>query len=131
MNNYSLAYLIHKLDRLVVKKLDERLRGFDVSTNQWFIVEAVGSGLSKPSDIAQASGLDKATVTGLIKRLSKAGVIERTLTVTDLRSVRIKLTNKGKAVHQRLKGIVSDFQASELAGLDKSALELFIENMLK
>lgn len=50
------------------------------------------------SEIGQCIGLESSTLTPLLKRLAKAGLIERTRDSEDERRVRVMLTAKGRAL---------------------------------
>lgn len=59
------------------------------------------------AELAEKIGLRAATVTIVIKRMEKAGLVERRADPEDLRISRVFLTEQGKSLCQRSKEVVS------------------------
>jgi DNA-binding MarR family transcriptional regulator len=53
-------------------------------------------GPTTPSRLAAATSLSKATITGIVDRLERRGLVSRDRSVTDKRKVNLQLTEKGK-----------------------------------
>ncbi|MFH0825133.1 MAG: MarR family transcriptional regulator, partial [Pseudomonadota bacterium] len=54
----------------------------------------------KVTDIARRTGLDTSTMTGLLDRMERDGLVERTADANDRRTLRIQLTGEGKRIQQ-------------------------------
>ena len=78
--------------------------------------------LAKEDDVTSGSlgnriQLDSATLTGIIDRLARAGLVERKNNPDDRRAVLICLTEKGKAVGNEILGIIEPANRSFLSKL--------------
>lgn len=61
--------------------------------------------------------LDSATLTGVLDRLARAGLIERKNNPEDRRSIRICLTQKGKSIGNEIQGLIEPENRSFLSNL--------------
>jgi DNA-binding MarR family transcriptional regulator len=85
-----------------------------------FIGREAGLG---PGELAGLLHLDPGTITGIVKRLEDAGLIERTRDPTDTRRVHLALTGKGQALNRRRRGTVEAAVRRTLAGVTAADLE--------
>ena len=67
------------------------------------------------SDIGERLYLDSATLTPLLKRLEKAGLVRRQRAAEDERSVLVMLTNQGRALRERAFAIPQQVACAALA----------------
>src|SRR3989442_135552 len=58
--------------------------------------------MSTPAELADEAGVTRATMTGLIDTLEKDGVVIREADPNDRRTVRVRLTKKGRTILQKL-----------------------------
>lgn len=72
-------------------------------------------GTAKPSDIAREVHLSQATVTSIVDRLTRAGLVERQRSDTDRRVIDVILTDAGR---QRLADAPEPLQESFLASFE-------------
>lgn len=117
------ATVIHKLDRTIMRALNEQVSKFGLSAAQVLVLDAMEDGNSTPSDIAQATGLDPASISSTLKALQCAGVIARKTDLDDLRSVRILFTKKGDQLFNKIKSFIKEpfmkhYYCPECGGLD-------------
>lgn len=71
--------------------------------------------------LARALRLDPSTVTGILRRLQEAGMLERTPDLQDARRVRLRLTEQGRAVDTRAQGTVEAAMTRTLEGMTPEA----------
>lgn len=74
------------------------------------------------SDLVQHSGRDKAQLARLIKGLREKGLLLAEADATDRRSVRLSLSEEGRAVQGALKREARRLGKAAIAGLDAEAL---------
>ena len=67
------------------------------------------------SDIGERLYLDSATLTPLLKRLEKAGLLQRARAIDDERSVIVTLTSSGRALRKRASAIPPQVACAALA----------------
>lgn len=93
----SLGHLLHRAQQ----RADEvfaGLQGDDNATLRQFAVLAAVSeqaGLTQ-SDLVRITGIDRSTLTDMMERLERKGLIERKRTEKDKRAKAVRLTNKGR-----------------------------------
>lgn len=129
----ELSTLIHKLDRLFGRQIDARLAPLGTTRAQFDFLAALAGRADSPMAIAQATGRDPATITGLAKTLAAAQVIERQNRLGDLRGVRFLFTKKGKKLYEKSSPLVRDYQGRLAAALDsqqKQTLEKWLIDIL-
>lgn len=88
--NQSPGFLINKLAHTMMIQMEKRIKIYNVTTSQWAILALLWKkeGVSQV-ELQQALGLDKATVTGLLQRMSLSGLIIRKTDLEDKRIQRV------------------------------------------
>lgn len=76
------------------------------------------------TELARAIGRDKSSVTPLVRELEKDGLVERTQSRSDRRSVNLRLTRAGETMLRRLlaRAIEHDRRMEAVIGAEKQAL---------
>lgn len=93
-----------------IDKLDETAaRAIDISRNDLRCINLLEAGPMAPSDLAQALGLTRGSVTTLLDRLESRGFVERIAHPTDRRGLLVKLK---PAVFKEMAGIYRSFGVS-------------------
>lgn len=72
---------------------------------------------SSQDDIAKNLELDKTTVTRAVSKLEKCGIVMRERDSKDNRVIRLYLTDKGKQVHEELKGVKQAWYGKLIEGM--------------
>ncbi len=73
-------------------------------------------------DLANALGIEGATLTKHLDGLEEAGLVRRRRDSDDRRAMRVELTDAGRALHGALLGVVIAFDKRLRAGLTESEL---------
>ena len=84
-------------------------------------------------ELARLLDLDKSSVTGLVDRAERRGLVARAPSAADRRAVRVRLTDAGRAlVAAAAELFAADVTAllSPLSGLDRAALSELISQLL-
>ncbi|MBR8836973.1 MAG: MarR family transcriptional regulator [Stigonema ocellatum SAG 48.90 = DSM 106950] len=98
---------------------------FDLTPAQFDVIATLGqtSGMNT-GEIGERTLITKGTLTGVIDRLEKKGLVQREVPKQDRRSVLVKLTNDGQAVLNRaLPAQIADLER-RFGQLESSELEL-------
>lgn len=107
--------LAHALD--VCSKRMARTLG--VTGPQRLVVRIVGqSPDATASEIALTLGMHPSTLTGILARLGKRGVLRRTVDPADRRRARFRLTTKGERIDRERRGTVEAAVKRALARAD-------------
>ena len=108
-DDYGLVAACRRL-HTAIDQLDETAaRAIDVSRNDLRCINLLEAGPKAPSDLAQALGLTRGSVTTLLDRLEARGFVERIAHPTDRRALLVKLQPK---VFKDMAGIYRPFGTS-------------------
>lgn len=82
-------------------------------------------------EIRERLGVPNSTLTGVIDRMEKRGLVERTISARDRRSYGLKLTNKGKEIRREHDRVLLMISSKILATLDEDEKMTFIKLLTK
>ena len=68
-------------------------------------------------ELASSAGLNKSTTTILVNEMREIGLVEKTRDASDMRIVRVSLTEKGRAETSKIKRALAEISASALDGV--------------
>lgn len=125
----SLGFLVNRVASVIRAGFEHELAPHGVTAKQWPVLRlALELDHPRPSEMAEAMGIDRGAVTRLIDRLVEKGLVVRAGDPTDLRAARVELTEKGrtlvpvlaKIAHTRNEAAVRDLKPSERTALIRS-----------
>ena len=96
---------------------------FGISGSQWGALrnlqraEEEGFSGLRLTELSERLLIKPASVTGLVARLERAGLVERFGSATDLRVTKVQLTDKGRELVERIMNVHPEKVAGLLAGL--------------
>ncbi len=79
--------------------------------------------------LADAMASDPNTITAILTRMIKAGLVERRTDPDDARCNRIRLRSKGRALHAKLQPIASELQENLLTSIPADERERFLKHL--
>ncbi|MDY3118413.1 MAG: MarR family transcriptional regulator [Peptoniphilus sp.] len=95
--------------------LQKHARAMGLSPGQPKVLECLGSGRAiSPRQIGKMCMIDKATMSGLLEKMERDGLVVRLANPSDRRSILIRLTEKGMDMARRI--------GSSFCRIDESAL---------
>ena len=95
---------------------DTRLAEFGVTPGQYGIFNCLWSqGSATPKEIAQTLRLENSTVSGMLDKLQKRGLVTRVLDPNDRRSIRVEASEAGKAIREDVLRTVDELNQAVLA----------------
>ena len=125
----SLCHAVHKMCRVTLLHryhISNALRHIEIYRGQPEILEyLVHHGDCPQVEIAKEFGVSPASVATSIKRMSKSGLIERTIDEADRRANKISITEKGKLVLARGKEECRRIDEKMFTGFSDGEIELF------
>jgi DNA-binding MarR family transcriptional regulator len=132
----SLGYYLTKARHVLMERMDRALAPLDLTSQQIGVILLLAKGCARtPQALSRALSYDSGSMTRMLDRLEKKGLIERTRSASDRRVVCLALTERGleaaaqlpqlgaAALNAQLRG----FSAAELATLS-GLLARFIAN---
>jgi DNA-binding MarR family transcriptional regulator len=101
-----LSFLLAQANREVNRQLGTRLAGEGVPVEQWRIIKALSDGNGRSmGELADAVLLNHPTLTKIIDRMVGDALVHRVPDPNDRRKVLIFLSNRGKALNERLNAL--------------------------
>lgn len=137
LNDY-LPYLVNRVGNIIAEQYGaEALAPYRLSIAMWRVMAALASnGGQRQIDLADLTSIDASTLSRLVTRLVRMGVVSRTRSASSTREVVVRLTAKGKSQVARLVPIAIEYEATASTGLTpvelaalKSALRRVYANM--
>lgn len=104
---FSLGVAMRRMNRIYGEALSEH----GITPPQLFLLSCLhAEDGQKPRDLAEKISLDTSSLTGLIDRTERAGLLERQPDPDDRRALRIYLTSKGRRLLNDLEPVVERLQ---------------------
>jgi DNA-binding MarR family transcriptional regulator len=137
LDNY-LPYLVNRVGTIIADQWGgEQLAPYRLSIAMWRVMAVLASkGGQRQIDLADLTSIEVSTLSRLVTRLVRMGIVSRTRSASSTREVAVKLTAKGKAQVARLAPLARDYEAAAIAGVRpdelaavKSALRRMYANM--
>lgn len=118
LDNY-LPYLVNRVGVIIAEQYGaEALARYGLSIAMWRILAVLASnGGQRQIDLARLTSIEVSTLSRIVTRLVRMGVVTRTRSASNTREVVVKLTAKGNAQVARLIPIAHDYEAVAIAGL--------------
>jgi len=128
-----ICFRIGALSRKIYRCYNNLYAEYGITVPQSFIIfDLYLNDRSNMKDIAGRLQLDSPAITGLIDRLEKEGLVERTADPSDRRSLQIVLTRRGRSLTEKIiplalrfnERLKEAFNGEELQMLDRSLSKL-------
>ncbi|PKB63521.1 MAG: hypothetical protein BZY80_07085 [SAR202 cluster bacterium Io17-Chloro-G2] len=131
----DLGYWVGSLASALRKGLDRELAALDVTSAQYAILEVCYRGeANSPSALARVIPVDTAAISRQLDKLREKGLIRRRRLTSDRRSIRVELTEEGRALVPKLLPLVHANNTRFLEGItpdEQAALSDIIQKMLR
>ncbi len=123
----TLTALVHWADSNDVRLLAMRLVNFPVNDMRMFLVvnQLTYRGALRPTDLASVLGTTPANISKIVRRLEDEGLVVRTPSPTDERSVLVALTAEGRAIGHRIAAESARRFAVTFAGWTDDEIDTF------
>jgi len=114
-----LPYLTNRVGVIVAEQFgNDALAGHGLSIAMWRVMAVLASrGSQRQIDLADLTSIEVSTLSRLITRLIRKGLVTRTRSVNSNREVTVKLSPKGQSLVNHLIPIALAFEAAAIAGL--------------
>lgn len=122
-----LGYLIHEVARLMKRRFEEEAKIHGITLPQWRVLGqiAMNEGITQVQ-IATATEIDPMTVSGVLDRLDKRGLIDRYADPTDSRAKLARLTAEGEALYTTARKVGLAMYEASLEGVTEDEREALI-----
>jgi MarR family transcriptional regulator for hemolysin len=114
----AIGYLVHEVARLFRRRFEEEARAHAVTLPQWRALAEIyrSEGISQVS-LAGCIDTDPMTLSGILDRLEKRGLVERYTDPNDSRSKLARLTAEGAVLVSTAKNVGRELSENALSGL--------------
>ncbi|MGZ3666419.1 MAG: MarR family winged helix-turn-helix transcriptional regulator [Ktedonobacterales bacterium] len=109
--------LVKQLTHVMALEFDRRLKSQDVTLAQWGVLRHLWEHEGRSQvELQSLLRLEGATITGLLQRMERAGLVQRRPDPSDKRVQRVYLTDKGRALEPTVQHLAEDVNVRALAG---------------
>ena len=125
LDNY-LPYLINRVGSAVAETYTaEALVKRNLSLAMWRVLAALSNnGAQRQIDLVSMTSIDASTMSRLVTRLVRDGLVTRSRSKTSNREVLIELSAKGRTTVEGLIPIAKDMEKLAIAGIPAKELEI-------
>lgn len=130
LTHSEIAFAILDVARMLRTYADQRARQFGISRAQWGVLKRLdrSEGL-KQSELAELLDLQPISLTRLLDRLAKNGLIERRPDPNDRRANRLYLTPAARPLLGQLDALGRDVMGDVLAGFNETDNERLLRDL--
>lgn len=123
----SPGMLINRLAHAMALDMDRRLRAYEVTLSQWFVLKQLWRQAGRSQvELQDLLDLERATVNGLVQRMTRAGLIQSKPDPDDRRVQRIFLTERGRALQKITPALEEEVNTRVLEGFSDDERTFFI-----
>lgn len=114
-----LPYLTNRVGMIVAEQFsDDALAKHGLSIVMWRVMAVLASrGSQRQIDLADLTSIEVSTLSRLVSRLVRKGLVTRTRSANSNREVTVKLGSKGQSLVSHLIPIALDLETAAIAGL--------------
>ena len=126
--NSCINFILSNAQNAVHNYFKRELQQYDITPSQYALLQCLHAqdGLT-PSQLAQALRLDTSSITGVLSRLEKKGLIDRVYSQEDRRSVSIHLREEGKSLWSEVDRVIEAANDRITQGLDPERYAQFLD----
>jgi DNA-binding MarR family transcriptional regulator len=126
------GYLLAQACKLLRARAHALLGGIGLYRGQQFVLRVLWEkeGLTH-SELAEQSNVRPATITNTLKRMEKAGFVERRQDAEDQRVSRVYLTDAGRNIRDAVEGVWSELEGQAFAGFSSEERILLSRFLLR
>src|SRR5580698_8944410 len=121
-----LPYLVNRVGSIIAEQFgEEALAPHGLSIAMWRVMAALASsGGQRQIDLADLTSIDASTLSRLVSRLMRTGIVTRTRSTSSNREVIVRLSAKGQALVARLIRIALEYESEAISGLSAGDLAI-------
>jgi MarR family transcriptional regulator, organic hydroperoxide resistance regulator len=119
-----LPYLVNRVGNIIAEQFgEEALAPHGLSIAMWRVMAVLAStGGQRQIDLADLTSIDSSTLSRLVTRLVRIGLVTRTRSTSSNREVAVRLSPRGGALVARLIPLGLEFESAAIAGISSAEL---------
>ena len=124
-------FLLTNAQHNVFRYLSKRLSEYDVTPVQHGVLSCLmGKSYDTPKHLAENLSLETSTISGILDRMQKKGLIDRVVNKEDRREVQVRITEKGRELEDKIGIITGEVNAEVLKNFTDDEIA-YIKNSLR
>lgn len=124
-------FLLNRAGTRIASAFSAKLKEYGITINSWRLLASLYQhGTLHVGQLSEASSIEMWTVSRMVARMEKEGLVSRQREARDARSIRVALTDRGQALVQDLIPHAMKHEAIPLDGFSPEETEL-LQDMLK
>ncbi len=124
-------YLLTTAQHSVFQYLNSKLSAYDITPSQYGVLSCLWQReFATPKQISEILCLETSTISGVLDRMQKKGLIDRVINREDRREVRVVPTEKGKALEEPISKIIDEVNAEVLKCFHEEEIAI-LKNQLR
>lgn len=121
-----IAFLTNKASKTISDNLEQRLSVYGVTRVQWIAMYFIDKNeLDSQKELAEIIGIKESTLTSLLDRMEREGLITKESDDCDRRKKLVVLTDKGREVKTKLTVVAEKFKNDATRNLSQEQVESF------
>ena len=126
----STGFLLARTARSMKRALEARLSEFNVTASQYIVLAQLedDDGISL-SQLGERLYFDNPTMTGIIDRMERDGLVERRRVADDRRVINVFITEKGKHLFERCDAVAEELNEFALVDLASTGRKKFRDTL--
>ena len=126
----SINYMLTVAQREVFFQFSKRLSEYGITPGQYDVLNCLWeNGFTTPKEIAQYLHLENSSVSGVLDRMQRRGLIDRILDPNDRRSIRVIATDAGMAIKEDVLLTISQLNNHFLCEFSAEEKQLLINGL--
>lgn len=124
-------YLLTTAQHSVFQYLNGKLSAYDITPSQYGVLSCLWQReFATPKQISEILCLETSTISGVLDRMQKKGLIDRVINREDRREVRVIPTEKGKALEEPISKIIDEVNEEVLKCFSEGEIQA-LKNQLR
>jgi len=128
----SALHLLHRAGQCADEVFASHISDSQMTPRQFAVLKAIADS-TEPSQttLVQATGIDRSTLTDIMRRLVKRGLVARKRTRHDARMYAVRLTERGNAALKQAQPAAQTTEQRLLSALQPKEREVFLGTLAK
>ncbi len=123
-------FLLTTAQHTVFQYLSTKLNEYDVTPSQYAVLRCLwDKENATPKQISETLCLETSTISGVLDRMQKKGLIDRVINKEDRREVQVIITEKGKSLEEPITEIIDAVNAEVLKPFSDEERTKLIETL--
>lgn len=121
-------YLFTVAQHEIFQTFSEGLAPFNITPGQYGVLRCLWEdGPCTPKELAQTLRLETSTISGVLDRMEKKGLVERVIDKKDRRSVRVMATREGLAMQEDVLRVIDQLNEQVLCNFEPESRETLLD----